>query len=196
MRSTGSASPIRAPIRPALDDLSLSIDAGSVVALVGHNGSGKTTLAKLLARLYDPIAGTILIDGEPLPTLDLASWHRRLSLVSESPVVYEASLRENVAFGDWRTLLDDRAAVERIVRESGLDAIAATLKDGIDTELGRGFGAADLSRGQRQREAIAPPSRTTRGSSSSTSRPPTSTPRPRRASTPRRASWRAVAPPS
>ena len=141
--------------RPALEDLSLQIEAGSVVALVGHNGSGKTTLAKLLARLYDPSAGTIRVDGIPLSTLDLASWHRRLSLVSESPVVYEASLRENVAFGDWRTLLDDRAAVERVVRESGLDAIAATLKDGLDTELGRAFGAADLSRGQWQRVAIA-----------------------------------------
>jgi ATP-binding cassette subfamily B protein len=141
--------------RPALDDLSLSIDAGSVVALVGHNGSGKTTLAKLLARLYDPSAGTIRVDGEPLATLDLASWHRCLSLVSEIPVAYEASLRENVAFGDWRALLDDRAAIERIVRESGLDAIAAMLEDGMDTELGRGFGAADLSRGQWQSVAIA-----------------------------------------
>jgi ATP-binding cassette subfamily B protein len=142
-------------VRPAIDELSLSIDAGSVVALVGHNGSGKTTLAKLLARLYDPTTGTILIDGAPLPALDLAGWHRRVSLVGETPVVYEASLRDNVAFGDWRRLLDDPAAVERLARESGLDAIAATLPSGLDTQLGRGFGDADLSRGQWQRVAIA-----------------------------------------
>ena len=141
--------------RSALEDLSLSIAAGSVVALVGHNGSGKTTLSKLLARLYEPTAGAIRIDGEPLSSLDLADWHRRISLVAQSPVAYEATLHENIALGDWRRLLDDRPEVERIAREAGLDEVARTLPHGFDTELGRAFGAADLSRGQWQRVAIA-----------------------------------------
>jgi ATP-binding cassette, subfamily B, bacterial len=141
--------------RPALDQVSLTIPPGAVVALVGHNGSGKTTLAKLLARLYEPTAGAVRVDGEPLQTLDLEAWHRRVSLVPEHPAAYEASLHENIALGDWRTLLDDRASVERIAREAGLDAVAADLPQGMETLLGRSFGTADLSRGQWQRVAIA-----------------------------------------
>jgi ATP-binding cassette subfamily B protein len=139
----------------ALADVSLEIPPGAVVALVGHNGSGKTTLAKLLARLYDPTTGAILVDGRPLHDVDLEAWHRRVSLVPEHPASYEASLHENIALGDWRTLLDDHAAVERIVRESGLGAVADGLPQGIDTLLGRRFGTADLSRGQWQSVAIA-----------------------------------------
>jgi ATP-binding cassette subfamily B protein len=97
----------------------------------------------------------VRIDGEPLSTFDLAAWHRRVSLVPEHPAAYEASLRENIALGDRRTLLDDPTTVERIARESGLDAIASGLPQGIDTLLGRSFGTADLSRGQWQRVAIA-----------------------------------------
>ena len=141
--------------RKALDEVSLAIPPGAVVALVGHNGSGKTTLAKLLARLYDPTAGAILVDGAPLASLDLAAWHRRVSLVMEHPPTYEASLRENVALGDWRALLADPGAVDRIAAEAGLDAIARELPQGMETALGRGFGTADLSRGQWQRVAIA-----------------------------------------
>jgi ATP-binding cassette subfamily B protein len=141
--------------KPALDDVSLEIAPGAVVALVGHNGSGKTTLAKLLARLYDPTAGAILVDGSPLHDLDLAAWHRRVSLVPEHPATYEASLHENIALGDWQALLEDRATVARIAREAGLDVVADGLAQGMDTPLGRSFGTADLSRGQWQRVAIA-----------------------------------------
>jgi ATP-binding cassette subfamily B protein len=140
---------------PALDEVSLEIPAGAAVALVGHNGSGKTTLAKLLARLYDVTAGAILVDGEPLRDLDLAAWHRRVSLVAQQPPDYEATLHENIAFGDWRTLLDDHATVERIAREAELDETARRLPQGMQTALGRRFGSTDLSRGLWQRVAIA-----------------------------------------
>ncbi len=153
--STVSASPIRAPIVPRLDDLSLSIAPGRWWRWSATTGPARPRSPSCWRGSTSPARGRSASTANRCRPSTSPSWHRRLSLVSESPVVYEASLRENVAFGDWRTLLDDRAEVERIVRESGLDAIAATLKEGIDTELGRGFGAADLSRGQWQRVAIA-----------------------------------------
>jgi ATP-binding cassette subfamily B protein len=140
---------------PALDEVSLSIEPGTMAALVGHNGSGKTTLAKLLAGLYHPTAGAILVDGRPLATIEPDDWYRRVALVPQHPVAYEASLHENIALGDWRALLDDRERVERIAHEAGLEAVARSLPQGLDTPLGRAFGAADLSAGQWQRVAIA-----------------------------------------
>ncbi len=141
--------------RPALDKVSLRIAAGQTVALVGHNGSGKTTLARLLARLYRPTAGEILVDGQHVTDWDLRAYHDQLALLSQGPVAYEATAAENLAFGDWEALGRDREAIERLVERTSIDDIVARLPEGLDTHLGRRFGSVTLSAGLWQRLAIA-----------------------------------------
>ncbi len=138
-----------------LRDLSLEIRPGEALALVGDNGAGKTTLVKLLARLYDPDSGRITLDGSDLRELDPDALRRRLAVVMQRFGRYEASVAENIAYGDWRRLLEDRAAIEEVARETGVDAVAGSLPASYDTMLGRTFGDVDLSGGQWQKIAIA-----------------------------------------
>jgi ATP-binding cassette subfamily B protein len=140
---------------PVLRDLSLEIRPGEALALVGDNGAGKTTLVKLLARLYDPDAGRITLDGVDIRELEPHRLQRRLAVVMQRFGRYEASVAENIAYGDWRRLLEDRPAIEEIARETGVDDIAASLPAGYDTRLGRTFGDVDLSGGQWQKIAIS-----------------------------------------
>ncbi len=141
--------------RPALDRVSMRIREGETVALVGRNGSGKTTLVKLMARLYEPTAGRILIGGTGLEELSLREYHDHLAVVFQHGVRFETSARENVAFGRWRRLLDDRDAVRAAISETGLEELIDALPEGEDTHLGRMFGSVDLSAGQWKRFEIA-----------------------------------------
>jgi ATP-binding cassette subfamily B protein len=140
---------------PALEDISLVIKSGETLALVGENGAGKTTLAKLMARLYDPDRGSILLDGVDLQGLPLDYLQERLSFVFQSFGRFEATASENIAFGDWRRLLEDREQVERIARLAGVHETISALPQGYDTLLGRMFGEYTLSEGQWQKVAIA-----------------------------------------
>jgi ATP-binding cassette subfamily B protein len=141
--------------RPALDRVSMCIEPGETVALVGHNGSGKTTLAKLIARLYDPTSGRVLVDGEDLRQLSLDHWHASLGLVVEHPVAFEGTAHENIALGDWRRLIGDRAGVLEAAERARVRDMIESLPRGFDTQLGRGFGQVSLSTGQWQRLAVA-----------------------------------------
>ena len=138
-----------------LDDVSLTVQAGEVVALVGENGSGKTTLVKLLCRLYDPDAGRILLDGADLRSYRVADLRRALGVVFQDFAQFPATLRDNVAWGDV-----DRASDTEAVRAAGawagVDEFAAALPGGWDTPLTRLFdGGAEPSVGQWQRIALA-----------------------------------------
>jgi ABC-type multidrug transport system fused ATPase/permease subunit len=139
----------------ALDGVSLHIRPGETLAIVGENGSGKSTLLKLLARLYDPDEGSIRFDGVDLRELALERLQREIAFVFQTFGRYEASVAENIAYGDWRRLLDDREAVAEVARRAGVDALIAALPDGLDTRLGRAFGQVDLSGGQWQAIAVA-----------------------------------------
>jgi ATP-binding cassette subfamily B protein len=135
---------------PVLREVSLEVEAGETVALVGATGSGKTTLAALVPRLYDPIEGRVLIDGADVSEVDLESLRREIALVSDDAFLFSATLRENIAYArPDATEAELRAAAAR----AGLAEFVESLPEGYETRVGeRGL---TLSGGQRQRVAIA-----------------------------------------
>lgn len=139
---------------PVLKHLTASFGAGSVIGLVGINGAGKTTLVKLLTALCQPTSGRILVDGRPLADLDSASWARVTCGTFQDFAKFEFRAYETVGVGDLPRV-EDRAAVETAVRRGGADQTVAGLAEGLDTQLGRVFGGAELSHGQWQQLALA-----------------------------------------
>ncbi len=140
--------------RPALDDVSVHIPAGRVVAVVGEYGSGKTTLVKLLTKLYRPDSGAIRVDGTDLATVDAAAWRAGNSGAFQDFGRYHTTFREAVGIGDPPNV-EDRARVERAVAAADATALLAALPHGVDTQLGREFDGVDLSEGQWQKLALA-----------------------------------------
>jgi ATP-binding cassette subfamily B protein len=138
-----------------LAGVDLELSAGASTALVGVNGAGKSTLVSLLARLRDPTAGRITVDGTDVRDLDPGRWQRTIALMPQDPVRYPLTAYDNVAFGSLDHA-DDRAGVERAARLSGFAAVVAGLPRGWDTVLARELpGGAELSGGQWQRLALA-----------------------------------------
>ena len=136
--------------RYVLDGLDLHVAPGESLALVGATGSGKSTVAGLLARLYDPEEGRVLLDGHDLRDLRLADVRRAVALVFEETFLFSESVRENIRVGRPEANDDE---VRRAAGQAGAAAFIDELPDGYDTILGeRGF---SLSGGQRQRIAIA-----------------------------------------
>jgi ATP-binding cassette, subfamily B, bacterial len=140
---------------PVLDGLTLTIDQGETVGLVGRNGSGKSTLVKLVNGLYAPDRGTIEIGGMDVRDASYEYLHQHVSTVFQAVGRYHATARESIAMGDWHTLRDDPVRVEEIARQVGLDELISSLPDGYETTLGRMFGDVSLSGGQWQMFAIA-----------------------------------------
>jgi ATP-binding cassette subfamily B protein len=141
--------------RPALDHFDLYLPAGRTVALVGPNGVGKSTLIKLLCRFYDPEKGTITIDGTDLRAFDPAELRRRIALLFQHPVHYQAPAADNIAFGDV-TRPPNRQAVRQAAQKALADDFLEPLPDGYDTHLGKWFGnGTELSGGQWQRVCLA-----------------------------------------
>jgi ATP-binding cassette subfamily B protein len=140
---------------PALRDVSLDINAGEVVALVGENGSGKTTLAKLLAGLWPPESGRILWDGLDITSVDPEGIQGSVAVIFQDFVKYQLTARENIAMGRHERF-DDFEAVQRAAGQSGAASFLAELRDGYETQLGpQYFGGTELSVGQWQRVALA-----------------------------------------
>jgi ATP-binding cassette subfamily B protein len=141
--------------RPTLAGISLTLRPGEVVGLVGPNGAGKTTLVKLLVRLYDPDRGRILLDGQDLREWPLSELRRRIMLVSQESIRFEASAADNIGYGDWPRAASDPEGIRAAAADAGADAMIRALPAGYDTVLGRTFGDADLSGGQWQKIALA-----------------------------------------
>ena len=136
-------------------DFSLHIPAGSVAALVGENGSGKTTLVKLLARMYEPTKGRVLVDGTDLRTIDPVAWRLRLSAAFQDFARLELTAQHTVGVGNLPGL-DDRVAVGRALADAGASEVVDALPRGFDTQLGVTWDeGADLSTGQWQKLALA-----------------------------------------
>ncbi len=135
---------------PALRDIDLEIEAGSTVALVGAMGSGKTALVSLLPRLYDVSAGSVLIDGADVRSVDLASLRHEIAVVNDDPFLFSATVHDNIAYARPEAT---REEVVSAARAAQADGFISALPDGYDTLVGeRGL---TLSGGQRQRVAIA-----------------------------------------
>lgn len=140
---------------PVLEDVSMDVRKGEVVALVGENGSGKTTLAKILAGLYEPAEGSVFWDGEPLSHDDTERLRRSTAVIFQEYARYRMSAADNIAFGDVDRR-SDADSIVRAARQAQADAFIEALPKRYDNILGSEyFGGANISLGQWQRIALA-----------------------------------------
>ena len=141
--SRTSPSPIPGAEKPALTDLSFTVEAGETLAVVGRNGAGKTTLFKLIVRLYDPNEGRILIDGIDIRDLDPVELREQVGAMFQDYVTYQATASENIGLGDVPDI-GDREAIEKASKQAGADELISNLPDG----LRHGAGQVVRRRGQ------------------------------------------------
>ncbi|WHT16357.1 ABC transporter ATP-binding protein [Crossiella sp. CA-258035] len=138
-----------------LDEVSIELPAGSVVALVGEFGSGKSTMVKLLSRFYQPDSGAITVDGIELSELDTEAWRARTSAAYQDFGRYpQMTFAEAVGLGDIAHLTDE-AALARAIDTADADGLVRRLPDGLNTRLSPVYGGLDLSEGQWQKTALA-----------------------------------------
>lgn len=140
---------------PALKGISFRIQAGETVAIFGRNGAGKSTLVKLIAGLYEPTAGRIRFRGVDSSSLRREDLYKEISFVFQDFARFEASAADNIAYGNWQALRDNRAEVEALARAAGVESMIQALPGGFETQLGRSFGDIELSGGQWQQIAVA-----------------------------------------
>jgi len=141
--------------RWAVRHLSFMLHAGEVLALVGENGAGKTTLVKLLARLYDPVEGRILLDGHDLREYDLDALRGSMGVIFQDFVRYNLSAGDNIAVGRIEER-DNQALIRRAAQRSQADAVIANLPGGYQQMIGKRFrNGVELSGGEWQKIAIA-----------------------------------------
>jgi ATP-binding cassette subfamily B (MDR/TAP) protein 1 len=147
------------PNVPIVKDLSLTIQAGSTVALVGASGSGKSTIISLVERFYDPLSGAVRLDGINVKELNVKWLRSQIGLVSQEPVLFATSIKNNVAHGlvgtQWENIPEEEkfALIKEACIKANADGFVSKLPNGYDTLVGeRGF---LLSGGQKQRIAIA-----------------------------------------
>jgi len=138
-----------------LDDISLHIRQGEMLALVGPNGSGKTTLIKLLCRLYDPASGTMDVDGIPVSDIGIEDLRKHISVIFQDYTRYHLTVRENIILGDIQHEHND-FDIQEAAAAAGAASLISDLDNGLDTVLGRWFiGGKELSIGEWQKIALA-----------------------------------------
>jgi ATP-binding cassette subfamily B protein len=134
----------------ALNDFSLAVRPRERLAVVGPSGAGKTTIFQLAERFYDPQGGRVLLDGVDLRDADPADIRQRISMVPQETIMFAASARDNLRYGNWHASEDQ---IWQAARDANAEQFLCALPDGLDTFMGEG--GARLSGGQRQRIAIA-----------------------------------------
>ena len=135
---------------PVLNGISLQVEPGEVVGIVGRSGSGKSTLTKLIQRLYTPEQGRLLVDGIDISLIDAAQLRRQVGVVLQENLLFNRSVRENIAIADPAAPIE---AVARVAQLAGAHDFISELPEGYDTLVGEQ--GSSLSGGQRQRVAIA-----------------------------------------
>ena len=142
------AGPPRA-INATIRNIDFSLSAGDVVAIIGHSGSGKTTLGKMMAGIWHPQRGEVLLDGSPMSKWNHEDLGKQIGYLPQDVELFDGTIRENIA--RFSVAIDD-TEVLRAAREAGVHEMISALPDGYETRIGRGF---FLSGGQRQRLALA-----------------------------------------
>ncbi|MGI8698318.1 MAG: ABC transporter ATP-binding protein [Mycobacteriales bacterium] len=141
--------------RLVLDDVSVHLPAGAVVAVVGENGAGKSTLVKLLCKLYEPTSGSIVVDGAPLARMSADDWRGRVTGAFQDFFRFEFRAQQSIGLGDVPRI-DDEPAVVSAVDRAGAHDVVDRLEHGLGTQLGATWPAGvDLSFGQWQKLALA-----------------------------------------
>jgi ATP-binding cassette subfamily B protein len=141
--------------RNAVQNISLAIEPGETVAIVGRNGAGKTTLIKLLSRLYDPVEGQVLIDGHDIRDYDPDELRKQMGVLYQDYATYQTTARENIGFGRVEQL-ENAPAVVRAAAEGGATDLIERLPSGYDTMLGKWFDEGyNLSGGEWQKVALS-----------------------------------------
>ncbi|TFK69087.1 P-loop containing nucleoside triphosphate hydrolase protein [Pluteus cervinus] len=147
----------RYPTRPGvqvLRDLSLSAEPGTFVALVGESGCGKSTVIQLIERFYDPLAGELLFDDQPISELNIQEYRKQIALVSQEPTLYAGTIRFNILLGAAKPAAEvTQDEIEAACRDANILDFIKDLPEGFETQVG-GKGS-QLSGGQKQRIAIA-----------------------------------------
>jgi len=147
----------RYPTRPGvrvLRDLSLQVEPGTYIALVGASGSGKSTVIQLIERFYDPLAGEIFLDDELITELNVQEYRKEIALVSQEPTLYAGTVRFNILLGAIKPESEvTQEEIEKACQDANILEFIQSLPEGFDTEVG-GKGS-QLSGGQKQRIAIA-----------------------------------------
>ncbi|XP_061597387.1 antigen peptide transporter 2a [Cololabis saira] len=138
------------PSKIVLQDFSLELKPGQMTALVGPSGEGKSTCVSLLERFYEPQSGEILLDGEPLKSYDHHFFHKKIAVVSQEPVLFSGSIRDNIAYGLADCSLHE---IEEAARKANAHDFIQEREKGYDTEVGEG--GSQLSKSERQRIGIA-----------------------------------------
>ncbi len=138
------------PTQEIIRGINLTMEAGTVVGVVGHSGSGKSTLIALLERFYEVESGAILIDGVPMKDYNLEHLRRNIGLVSQEPTLFDTTIEENIRFGKWTATQEE---VEAAARKANAHQFIQNLPLGYKTLCGEGGHL--LSGGQKQRIAIA-----------------------------------------
>lgn len=147
----------RYPTRPGvrvLRGLNLTVDPGTYVALVGASGCGKSTMIQLIERFYDPLAGTVYLDEQPITKYNVSEYRKSIALVSQEPTLYAGTVRFNILLGATKPAEEvTQNEIEDACRSANILEFIQSLPDGFDTQVG-GKGS-QLSGGQKQRIAIA-----------------------------------------
>jgi len=140
--------------KPVLDNVSFRLETNQKIALIGENGAGKTTLVKLLARLYDPTSGQILLDGVDLREYSVEELRKEIGVIFQDYMRYDMKAKDNIGFGRIDQV-DNQPRIEDAARKSLADTVISKLGQGYDQMLGRRFeGGAELSAGQWQKVAL------------------------------------------
>jgi ATP-binding cassette, subfamily B, bacterial len=134
--------------REILHNVNFELQRGKTYALVGPTGGGKTTTASLLARLYDPVQGEVILNGKDIRTMEPAERTQKIGFILQEPFLFTGTVRDNILYGNGQYASYSNEQLENVIRKAGLQRLLASFENGLDTNLGSG--GESISLGQKQ----------------------------------------------